>query len=239
MLALSDMEDILMRKLGGFLVAVLFAGTAHAAAPDAKVDVNCALYAECGATADAPQAGAADPAATTAPSRPRVRTGATRGFSMAGPAVAAPAQATPKPQAKAMPGVPARAKVAMVMRPKTVQAMQTAAVVKAGQLITFRTGSADITPQGTQIAQQLAAAMLRADKLGQRFSVQGHTDAVGSRELNLALSQRRAASLAAYLVSQGVTPSRLDTVGFGFDRPLPGARGTSPDNRRVEVKPVS
>ena len=228
-----------MRKLGGFLIAALFAGTAHAAAPDAKVDVNCALYAECGVSAEAPQAGAPDPAAASVPNRPRVRTGATRGFSMAGPTVAAPAPAAPKLQAKAGSAAPTRTKVALVTRPKTVQAMQTAAAVKAGQLITFRTGSAEITPQGVQIAQQIAAAMLRSDKLGQRFSVQGHTDAVGSRELNLALSQRRAAALAAYLVSQGVTPSRLDTVGFGFDQPLPGARGTSPENRRVEVKPIS
>ncbi len=236
-----------MRRFGALIIATMLAGAAHGATPadatgpETKVDVNCALYAECAVDDGAQAAVEAQPVTA----RPGVRTSKTRGFSMTGAPPSATPTAAAAPRVARTAGVataPAVRRAPRVVsaaaRPKLVMAMQSAAAVKAGQLITFATGSADLTPQGTQIAQQLAAAMQRPDKLTQRFSVQGHTDAVGTRALNLSLSQRRASALAAYLVSQGVEPSRLDTVGFGFDQPLPGTAGTSPENRRVEVKPT-
>jgi OmpA-OmpF porin, OOP family len=231
-----------MRRFSAFIVATMLAGTATGAAfaqtagAEAKVDVNCALYAECAVDDGAQAAVEAAPVA-----KPGVRTGKTRGFSMTGPPPsAAPVAGAPRvgrPVVATTTGVRRPVKVVSpAARPKLIMAMQTAAAVKAGQLITFATGSAELTPDAKQLAQQLAAAMQRPDKLTQRFSVQGHTDAVGSRALNLALSQRRASALAAYLVSQGVAPTRLDTVGYGFDQPLTGKAVNSPENRRVEVK---
>jgi OmpA-OmpF porin, OOP family len=222
-----------MRTFSLVLAGVMLSGTAYAAPPAAAVDLNCALYSECGQKAEPEVA----PEAATPAANPNVRRSTTRGFSMAGPS--APQPAAPKAGA----AVPARTKLAAVIRPRptmqAVKVMQAQQAVKAAQLITFNSGSAELTAGGTAIAQKIALAMLRPDKLTQRFSLQGHTDAVGARDYNLALSERRAKALADYLAAQGISPTRFETKGFGFDQPLSGLSKTSPSNRRVEVKPVS
>ncbi|MDB2437200.1 peptidoglycan-associated lipoprotein Pal [Hellea sp.] len=52
--------------------------------------------------------------------------------------------------------------------------------------------------------------------------VEGNADERGTREYNLALGARRADSVKAFLVSQGVSPSRLTTVSYGKERPIDG-----------------
>jgi outer membrane protein OmpA-like peptidoglycan-associated protein len=63
----------------------------------------------------------------------------------------------------------------------------------------------------------------------------GHADAVGSTDRNLALSHERAQRVAAILRRAGVTASRLTARGFGAYQPLEGAAGDGPAQRRVEV----
>ena len=53
-----------------------------------------------------------------------------------------------------------------------------------------------------------------------RVLVAGNADERGTREYNLALGARRAASAKDYLVSLGVSAGRLDTVSYGKERPL-------------------
>ena len=65
----------------------------------------------------------------------------------------------------------------------------------------------------------------------------GHTDAVGSNEYNQNLSEQRAGSAAQYLISQGVSRSRITTVGKGELEPI-ASNDTDfgrQQNRRVEV----
>ena len=50
--------------------------------------------------------------------------------------------------------------------------------------------------------------------------IEGHADEQGTREYNLALGARRAASARDFLVSQGVPPRRLRTVTYGKERPI-------------------
>jgi len=52
--------------------------------------------------------------------------------------------------------------------------------------------------------------------------IEGNADERGTREYNLALAARRANSVKAFLVSQGVSPSRLTTVSYGKERPIEG-----------------
>lgn len=52
--------------------------------------------------------------------------------------------------------------------------------------------------------------------------VEGNADERGTREYNLALGARRANSVKAFLVSQGVAPRRLTTVSYGKERPIEG-----------------
>ena len=73
-----------------------------------------------------------------------------------------------------------------------------------------------------------------------RTEVEGHTDSVGSEVYNQALSQRRAESVASYLINHGVSSSRLEAKGLGESNPI--ADNSTEDgralNRRVELKPV-
>ena len=50
--------------------------------------------------------------------------------------------------------------------------------------------------------------------------IEGHADEQGTREYNLALSNRRANSVQEYLISRGVAGTRLRSVGYGKERPL-------------------
>jgi OOP family OmpA-OmpF porin len=70
------------------------------------------------------------------------------------------------------------------------------------------------------------------------FEVAGHTDAVGSDAYNQGLSQRRASNVRAYLVQQGVEPSRMTAVGYGESQPVAdnSTEAGRAENRRVELR---
>jgi peptidoglycan-associated lipoprotein len=50
--------------------------------------------------------------------------------------------------------------------------------------------------------------------------VEGHADEQGTREYNLALGARRASAVQQYLISKGISPSRVQTVSYGKERPI-------------------
>lgn len=52
--------------------------------------------------------------------------------------------------------------------------------------------------------------------------IEGHADERGTREYNLALGARRADSVKAFLISQGVSPNRLRSISYGKERPIDG-----------------
>jgi len=73
---------------------------------------------------------------------------------------------------------------------------------------------------------------------GGKITLEGHADERGTEEYNLQLSNRRAASVRKYLTDLGVPPSRLDTVGYGENRPAVEGHDEAAwaANRRVEFK---
>ena len=68
--------------------------------------------------------------------------------------------------------------------------------------------------------------------------VEGHTDSVGAKEYNQKLSERRAKSVADYIISKGVDSSRVTTQGFGFSKPIASNKTKEgrAKNRRTELK---
>lgn len=69
-----------------------------------------------------------------------------------------------------------------------------------------------------------------------RFTIAGHTDAVGDAAYNQSLSERRAKAVQDYLIFQyGVDPQRVKSVGFGKTKLLDAANPTSGVNRRVQI----
>jgi peptidoglycan-associated lipoprotein len=86
-----------------------------------------------------------------------------------------------------------------------------------------------------------AKVAILAANSGLRLRIAGHTDDRGSDEYNLALGQRRAASVQRYLVAHGADASRFETVSFGKERPA--AQGENEDawskNRRAEFEIIA
>jgi OOP family OmpA-OmpF porin len=110
---------------------------------------------------------------------------------------------------------------------------------KASLLVTFPTNSADLTDESKGVLDTLARA-LQSDRLaGFSFKVEGHADARGDADRNLKLSQLRAESVAAYLVSaHGLLSERLAPIGKGSAELLNKARVDAPENRRVTIVTV-
>jgi outer membrane protein OmpA-like peptidoglycan-associated protein len=103
--------------------------------------------------------------------------------------------------------------------------------------IFFEFNSTTLRPEAHDLLDKVGAA-LASDELGSfRFSVEGHTDSVGSESFNDQLSRDRADAVKAYLLAQGVPPERLETVGHGEAAPV--APNQTDDgrqrNRRVEL----
>mgnify|MGYP003462964896 FL=1 len=67
--------------------------------------------------------------------------------------------------------------------------------------------------------------------------IEGHTDSRGSQSLNQTLSQQRADAVAQYLISRGIAPSRITTVGMGYGKPIADNKTAAgrQANRRVEL----
>jgi outer membrane protein OmpA-like peptidoglycan-associated protein len=71
-----------------------------------------------------------------------------------------------------------------------------------------------------------------------RFEISGHTDNQGAPEVNMTLSHKRAESVVAYLVSNGIDSKRLEAKGYGETRPLASNDDEENGrelNRRIEV----
>lgn len=80
------------------------------------------------------------------------------------------------------------------------------------------------------------ASALRASP--RNIRLEGHADERGTREYNIALGERRAKSVADYLIGSGVSASRIETISYGEERPAVSGNGNSAwqKNRRVELK---
>jgi OOP family OmpA-OmpF porin len=102
--------------------------------------------------------------------------------------------------------------------------------------IKFGLNSAELTPEAKDVIKQLGTAMASDQLSGFHFALEGHTDSTGTRDKNIALSQKRAESVRQYLVQNfHIAPDRLNAVGKGPDEPLDAANPASPVNRRVQI----
>jgi outer membrane protein OmpA-like peptidoglycan-associated protein len=102
-------------------------------------------------------------------------------------------------------------------------------------LVFFDWDRADLTARARQIVAEAASASTHVQTT--RIDVNGYTDLSGTAAYNQKLSVRRAMSVEAELVRDGVAKSEIDIHGFGESNPLvptaPGVR--EPQNRRVEI----
>lgn len=107
-------------------------------------------------------------------------------------------------------------------------------VVTLGDLL-FETGRADLKGGATSNLDKLVVFL--GEYPDRTVLIEGHTDNVGSDDLNFDLSKRRAESVRSYLADHGVEGGRLSSAGLGEGSPIAGndtATGRQ-QNRRVEI----
>ena len=108
--------------------------------------------------------------------------------------------------------------------------------------INFETGSWDIGQSEARKLERIARAMLRVIERNPNevFMIEGYTDAVGSQEDNLSLSDHRAEAVAEILTSEFNVPSEnLTTQGYGEQYLKVETSGSERENRRVAIRNIT
>jgi outer membrane protein OmpA-like peptidoglycan-associated protein len=101
--------------------------------------------------------------------------------------------------------------------------------------VLFDTGKATLKPGAREKLAKVAGILQTHNDL--KLEVEGHTDSVGSEQMNQTLSEKRAASVREYLVSSGVQAASVTSIGKGETTPVATndtAAGRQ-QNRRVEI----
>jgi len=101
--------------------------------------------------------------------------------------------------------------------------------------ILFDTGKSSIKAQSTSVMVDIITIL--AEYPNAKFTVEGHTDSVGSASLNQKLSDSRANSVRDFLIDKGIGADRLSAIGYGEDKPIAtnNTRAGRKSNRRVEI----
>ena len=101
--------------------------------------------------------------------------------------------------------------------------------------ILFDTGKSTIKDQSADVLNNIVAIL--NEYRNARFTIDGHTDSVGSAATNQRLSEERAGAVRNYLIENGVASDRLESAGYGEDRPIASnnTREGRRTNRRVEI----
>ena len=104
--------------------------------------------------------------------------------------------------------------------------------------ILFDTGKSSIKAESTSVMVDIITILKEYPNA--KFTVEGHTDSVGSEKLNQSLSESRALSVKEFLVDKGIEEFRLSAVGYGESKPIAtnNTRAGRTQNRRVEINLV-
>jgi len=108
-------------------------------------------------------------------------------------------------------------------------------VNKAAQNVFFATGSSKLLAKSFPKLNDVVSIL--KENPTYKVAIDGHTDDVGKDEMNMTLSDKRAASVKAYLASKGVDEGRLTSTGYGETKPVADNKTAAgrAKNRRVEM----
>lgn len=102
-------------------------------------------------------------------------------------------------------------------------------------VVKFKYNSDVLEPEARLNLDEFAKALKNPQLSASSFLVEGHTDASGTADYNLNLSERRAKAVVRYLSERGVDTAKLVARGYGQTKPLVADK-FSADNRRVETR---
>jgi OmpA-OmpF porin, OOP family len=105
------------------------------------------------------------------------------------------------------------------------------------QTVLFDNNKTNLTDAAKSTLDQIASSVA-GQRQGYMLELQGYTDARGTDQFNIGLSQRRAEAVQRYLVSKDVPLYRISLVGLGKDKPVADnkTRQGRDQNRRVEIR---
>ncbi len=129
---------------------------------------------------------------------------------------AAPVPPPPPPPVAAAPQAPPPPGAVVTVIPGSRQDFEQ----NVGDRVLFDYDRSDLDQQDRDVLQRQAEWLGRYQQVV--LVVEGHADERGTREYNLALAARRAASVREYLTTLGVSPARLETISYGKERPICG-----------------
>ena len=227
--AVEDLID----KLKGVSRKPAPAAPAPSAAPATPAPVPAAASAPAVAP---PPASAAAPTPAVSPSAPAAPQPV--------PPAAAPAPAEPPGQiaSPATPETPAQspARGPAIKPDEAVKRAERSQAPSIDLEILFEYNSAEITPRAAAALAPLGRALSDARLADDAFLIAGHSDGKGSAEFNLALSQKRAESVRAYLIANfGIDGAKLVATGMGSKHLKNARQPLSPENRRVQIVNLS
>lgn len=131
----------------------------------------------------------------------------------------------------------APAPVPAPVSPRNIETVVAPASIPGTQLgiVYFDFDEYVVQPQYVPVLERVSQ-MLK-DKPALKVTLEGHTDAAGSTEYNLALGQRRAEAVLQGLVRMGAATVRAEAVSFGEEKPAATGRSDELDarNRRAEI----
>ena len=121
--------------------------------------------------------------------------------------------------------------------PEVTEAVQKALNAYA-KTILFDTGKSTIKAQSEKVLSDIVAILKEYPNA--KFTIEGHTDSVGSETLNQKLSEERASSVMNYLIENGIASMRLTHKGYGESKPIDSNKTSAgrANNRRVEINLV-
>lgn len=102
-------------------------------------------------------------------------------------------------------------------------------------VVKFKYNSDVLEPEVRLNLVEFAKALKDPQLSASSFLVEGHTDATGTADYNLSLSERRAKAVVRYLSERGVDTAKLAPRGYRQTKPLVADK-FSADNRRVETR---
>lgn len=124
-------------------------------------------------------------------------------------------------------------------RPRPRKAKLVGKKIEISEKVMFEFDKATIKPESHGLLNDVAS-VIKENPQVKKVSIEGHTDSDGSNDYNKKLSQQRADAVKKFLVDAGIVETRLESVGFGEEKPI--AENNTDEgkekNRRVEFNVV-
>jgi peptidoglycan-associated lipoprotein len=89
-------------------------------------------------------------------------------------------------------------------------------IVNVGDRVFFGYNSAELDSDAQELLQDQVAWMKQYDV---SITIEGHCDERGTREYNLALGEKRAQAVKNFLITMGISDSKISTISYGKERP--------------------